>query len=60
MDLSKVFDIINYSLLLANLEAYGFSTSSLKLMQSYLYNRFQKTKVNGSFSDWTEILAGAL
>ena len=25
-------------------------------MQNYLCNRSQKTKVNGSFSDWAEIL----
>ena len=36
MDLSKAFDTINHSLLLAKLEAYGFSMTSLKLMQSYL------------------------
>ena len=40
MDLSKAFDTINQSLLLAKLEAYGFSMTSLKLMQSYLCNRF--------------------
>ena len=38
MDLSKVFDTINHSLLLVKLEAYGFSIISLKLMQSYLCN----------------------
>ena len=38
MDLSKAFDTINHSLLLAKLEAYGFSMISLKLMQSYLCN----------------------
>ena len=36
MDLSKAFDAINYSLLLAKLEAYDFSIASLKLMQSYI------------------------
>ena len=40
INLSKVFDTINHSLLLASLEAYGFSMTSLKLMQSYLCNRF--------------------
>ena len=38
MDLSKAFDTINHSLLLAKLEAYDFSITSLKLMQSYLCN----------------------
>ena len=56
MDLSKAFDTINHSLLLAKLEAeaYGFSMASLQLMQNYLCNRFQRTSVNESFSDWKE------
>ena len=58
MDFSKAFDTMNHSLLLAKLEAYGFSMISLKLMQSYLCNRFQRTSVNASFSDWKEIEAG--
>ena len=58
MDLSKVFDTINHSLLLAKLEAYGFSMTYLKLMQSYLCNLFQRTSVNASFSDWKEIETG--
>ena len=47
MDHSQVFDNINQSLLLAILEDYGFCTSSLKLMQAYLCNRYQKTEVMG-------------
>ena len=39
MDLSKALDTINHSLLLAKLDACGFSRTSLKLMQNYLCNR---------------------
>ena len=43
MDLLKSFGTINHSLLLAKIEAYSFSMTSLKLMQSYLCNQFQST-----------------
>ena len=58
MDLSKAFDTINHSLLLAKLDVQGFSRTYLKLMQNYLCNRQQKISINGSFSDWTEVIAG--
>ena len=38
--------------------AYGFSSSSLKLMVSYLSNRFQRVKVGSVFSEWLNILLG--
>ena len=46
MDLSEAFDTTNHALLLAKLEAYSFAIASLKLMQSYLCNRFQRTSEN--------------
>ena len=52
MDLSKAFDTINHDLLLAKLEAYGFDENSLNILSSYLNRRFQRTKVNKSFSEW--------
>ena len=56
MDLSKAFDTINHELLIAKLHAYGFSKSSLTLLFSYLSDRWQRTKINLSFSDWHELL----
>ena len=58
MDLSKAFDTINHELLIAKLEAYGFDESALETVQSYLANRWQRTKVNTSFSTWKELLCG--
>ena len=40
LDLSKDFDTINHSLLLAKLKVYGFSNQALRLLQSCLCNRF--------------------
>ena len=58
MDLSKAFDTINHDLLIAKLHVYGFSKESLKLIKSYLTNRWQRTKLNTGFSKWREILLG--
>ena len=57
-DLSKAFDCLPHDLLLAKLNAYGFSLSALKLVQSYLSNRKQRTKINLEFSSWEVILFG--
>ena len=40
-DLSKAFDCLSHDVLLANLNAYGFSLPALRLMQSYLSNKKQ-------------------
>ena len=58
MDISKTFDTINYDFLLAKLHAYRLTNKSLRLMQSYLTNRWQGKKVNTSFSSWSERLLG--
>ena len=57
-DLSKAFDCLSHDPLLAKLNDYGFSLQDLRLMQSYLSNRKQKTKINTGFSSWEEILFG--
>ena len=58
MDLSKAFDCLNHKLLIAKLEAYGFSRSALKLVYNYLSNRKQRVKVNGKFGSWQESVKG--
>ena len=58
MDFSKAFNTLNHELLIAELSAYGFNNESLKLIRSYLTNRWQRTKINKSFSRWTELLQG--
>ena len=57
-DLSKAFDCLSHNLLIAKLAAYGFDENSLLYIQSYLYNRKQRTKVKLSFSSWKSIKIG--
>ena len=52
MDLSKAFDTIKHDPLIANFYAY----ESLKLLHSYLSNRWHRTKTNKKFSLWQELL----
>ena len=58
MDLSKAFDTLNHELLIAKLGAYGFDESALEVVHSYLTDRWQRTKVDTSFSTWRELLTG--
>ena len=46
IDLSKAFDVLNHSLLLAKLDADGFSPKSTTFFQSYLNKKMQKVNVN--------------
>ena len=58
MDLSKAFDTINHELLLAKLNAYGFYKNALEIMRNYLSNCWERTKINTTFSSWSELLKG--
>ena len=58
MDLSKAFDCLDHELLLAKLDAYGFSKNALRFIYSYLTDRKQRVKVNGTFSEWQETKLG--
>ena len=55
-DLSKAFDCLNRELLIAKLNAYGFTLPALKLVYDYFSDRNQKTRVNNSYSTWFKIL----
>ena len=58
MDLPKAFDTINPEPLIARLYAYGFFKDALKLIFSYMSDRWQRSKINKSFSSWSVLLQG--
>ena len=49
-DLSKAFASITHDLLLAKLNAYGFGSNSLNIINDRLTGRRQRTKIGDSFS----------
>ena len=57
-DLSKAFDCINHSLLIAKLCNYGVSLLSINMIFSYLSNRTHRTKINECFSGRSKIEHG--
>ena len=58
MDLSKAFDCMDHSLLLAKLHAYGLSKNALLLIRSYLSNRKQRVGLDHEYSSWLDLEIG--
>ena len=57
-NLSKAFDCLDHELLKAKLNAYSFSLPVLRLINDYLSNRRQRTRIGNSFSEWFEVILG--
>jgi hypothetical protein len=58
MDLSKAFDCLPHCLLIAKLQAYGFSHRSCLLVASYLSSRKQRVKIGDVRSTWKYLNKG--
>ena len=57
-DLSKAFDCILNDLLIAKLTAYSFDYQSVRIMESFLSNRQERTKTNSAFNRYSGIIYG--
>ena len=57
-DLSKAFDCICHDLQISKLHAYGLSLSALKMIQDFLLNQKQRTKIGSFYSTWENIRSG--
>ena len=58
IDLSKAFDSVCHSLLLAKLQAYGFSDDAVGLMTAYIRGRRQRVKFGNVCSEWSTVTTG--
>ena len=59
-DLSKAFDCLDHELLTAKLNAYGFSLPALRLINDYLSNRKQRTKIKNTYSTSIDKIFGVI
>ena len=57
-DLSKVFDCLDHQLLTVKLNTYCFSLPALRLINDYLSNRKQRTKIENTYSTWLDVIFG--
>ena len=58
LDLSKAFDRVWHDGLIYKINHIGNTGNSLKLIESFLSNRFQRVVLNGQSSSWTPVYAG--
>ena len=58
MDLSKAYECLPHDLLIAKLAAYGLDISSLRLLYSYINNRYQRAKTGSHGSTVRKIKIG--
>src|SRR5436190_18580374 len=57
-DMTKAFDTVAHKKLLEKLMYYKFDNLSLKLVESYLNNRYQCVFYNGTFSEYLPVKHG--
>ena len=57
-DLSKAFDCILHDLLVGKLAAYCFDYRSLRIMENFLSNKQQRTKIYNDFCRYSEVIYG--
>ena len=58
LDYKKAFDSVPHVRLLKNIEAFGIKGNVLKWIESFLSNRRQRVRVDGSLSEWEPVTSG--
>ena len=58
LDIFKAFDRVWHKGLLYKLKCMGINGNFLKLVESFLSNRYQRVVLNGQASSWADVKAG--
>ena len=58
LDFKKAFDSLSHELLIHKLKSYNISDSMITWLSSFLNNRKQSVRINGSTSSWTSVTSG--
>ena len=58
LDFKKAFDSVSHELLIHKLKSYNISDSMITWLSSFLNNRKQSLRINGSTSSWTSVTSG--
>ena len=58
LDFRKAFDTVPLERLLIKLKAYGIKGNLLEWIKSFLIERKQRVLVNGTTSEWTDVVSG--
>ena len=60
LDFVKAFDKVPHCALLTKLSKFGISGQVINWFQSYLSDRYQRVALQGTYSDWLQVLSGVL
>ena len=58
LDFKKAFDSVSHELLIHKLKSNNISDSMITWLSSFLNNRRQSVRINGSTSSWTNVTSG--
>ena len=54
----KAFDKVPHHLLLKKLHSYNLNVNVIQWIRSFLCYRKQRVKINGCYSEWTDVISG--
>ena len=60
MNLSKAYDCMPHTLLIAKFKVYGLEDLSIQLVTSYLEGKKQRVRVGNKKSEWADIIKGGI